>query len=84
MCIGIWAPGLLPVLVGIFVNIFETIGDVTGTEETALLETEGPVHDRRVAGGLLNDGFSTLLSAAAGAMPVTTYGRVRGHQLLWS
>ena len=77
---GIWPAGLLPVLVGILINVTESIGDMTGTEETSLLETEGPVHDQRIAGGLLNDGFSTLLSGLAGALPTSCFARVRSSR----
>lgn len=68
---------------GILINIFEGIGDITGTEETAMLDTEGPAHDQRIAGGLLNDGFSTLLSALSGAMPTSNYGRVCKPSTPW-
>lgn len=54
----------------------ETVGDVAATAELSLLPVEGDAHVQRTRGGMLNDGFSGLLSALAGSMPLTTFAQV--------
>lgn len=48
------------------ITSIETVGDVAATEEASFISTEGPSHDKRIRGALLNDGIGGIFSALVG------------------
>ncbi len=60
------------------VSSIEAMGDMTATAQLSGLPTEGDAHWRRLSGGILADGATCLVSAAAGGFPSTTYAQNNG------
>jgi len=54
--LGLYAPAILPLCIIFCITSIETVGDVSATEEASFINTEGPKHDKRIRGALLNDG----------------------------
>ena len=69
---------MLPYLVSFVVVAVECIGDITATAEVSGIETAGPVHRRRIQGGLLADGVNCFFGALAFSMPSTTFAQNNG------
>lgn len=60
------------------VSLLEAMGDMTATAQLSGLETSGAEHSRRLRGGVLADGLTSLLSALVGGFPSTTYAQNNG------
>ncbi|EFN55989.1 hypothetical protein CHLNCDRAFT_145360 [Chlorella variabilis] len=74
----IYAPLILPMLIVFTITSIETVGDVAATEEASFISTEGPSHDKRIRGALLNDGIGGIFSALATSLPLTTFAQNNG------
>ena len=62
----------------------ETVGDVSATEEASFISTTGPSHERRIRGALFNDSISSIFSALATSVPLTTFAQVGGGAVGWA
>lgn len=58
-CAGFYPPAVLPLLIVFSITTVETVGDVTATEELSQIEADGPNHNRRIKGGMLNGEAAT-------------------------
>jgi uracil-xanthine permease len=76
--IGIHGPAIIPMLFAFCVTAMETFGDVTATEQASRLKPSGPVHAKRIQGGLLGDAISTFFAALATTTPNTTLSQNNG------
>lgn len=72
--LGFYWPAILPLLIAFLVTTVESIGDISATCEASQMEVE---HER-IQGGLLADGFYSLLSTLAMSMPNTTFSQNNG------
>lgn len=69
---------LLPWLIGYFVTTIESIGDLTATSAVSRQPVTGPLFLRRLEGGVLADGFGSLLAGFFNSMPNTTFSQNNG------
>eukprot|EP00892_Ulva_mutabilis_P007205 jgi/Ulvmu1/4857/UM020_0143.1 len=76
--LGIYGPGVLPLLIAFIVTTVESIGDITATADASQLPIEGEELHQRVQGGLLGDGLSSLVAALFTSMPNTTFSQNNG------
>lgn len=60
------------------VSLLEAMGDMTATAQLSGLSTTGDEHARRMRGGVIADGLTSLLTAVFGAFPSTTYAQNNG------
>ncbi len=60
------------------VTLVETIGDLTATSMISGEPIEGEVYVERVAGGVLGDGFNSMLAAVFNTFPNTTFSQNNG------
>ena len=66
-------------LVPIFlVSVIESIGDLTATSLLSGRSVEGPDYWLRLRGGVMADGFNTLLASLFGTFPNTTFSQNNG------
>lgn len=71
-----FSPMVLAILMPIFlVSLTETIGDITATSLVSKQPIEGPEYFERLRGGVLGDGFNTILASLFGAFPNTTFSQ---------
>ena len=63
---------LLPIFL---VSFTETIGDITATSLVSAQPVEGKTYFSRLRGGVLGDGFNTILASMFGAFPNTTFSQ---------
>lgn len=66
---------LMPIFL---VSIIESIGDLTATSLLSRRSVSGPDYWRRLRGGVMADGFNTLLAALFGTFPNTTFSQNNG------
>lgn len=72
-----WA-AFVPVAFIFLVTAIETVGDLTGTARASGEPINGPVHQRRLRGGVLADGVNSLLAALFNTFPNTTFSQNTG------
>ncbi len=60
------------------VTLVETIGDITATSLVSSEPIEGDLYFERVSGGVLADGFNSLLAAVFNTFPNTTFSQNNG------
>lgn len=60
------------------VSLLEALGDMTATAQLSHLKTQGPEHAARLRGGLFTDGITSMVAAAIGSFPSTTYAQNNG------
>ncbi|OGK09021.1 MAG: xanthine permease XanP [Candidatus Riflebacteria bacterium GWC2_50_8] len=60
------------------VTMVETIGDITATSLVSGEPIEGDLYLERVSGGVLGDGFNSLLAAVFNTFPNTTFSQNNG------
>ncbi|EKD81197.1 MAG: xanthine permease, partial [uncultured bacterium] len=60
------------------VTMVETIGDITATSLVSGEPIEGDLYLERVSGGVLADGFNSLLAAVFNTFPNTTFSQNNG------
>ncbi len=71
-----FSPVALMILLPIFlVSLTETIGDITATSLVSKQPIEGKAYFHRLRGGVLGDGFNTVLASFFGAFPNTTFSQ---------
>ena len=66
---------LMPIFL---VSIIESIGDLTATSLLSERSVSGPDYWLRLRGGVMADGFNTLLAALFGTFPNTTFSQNNG------
>jgi xanthine permease XanP len=66
---------LMPIFL---VSIIESIGDLTATSLLSRRSVSGPDYWLRLRGGVMADGFNTLLAALFGTFPNTTFSQNNG------
>lgn len=66
---------LLPIFL---VTITESIGDLTATSALSAQPTRGVDYWTRIRGGVMGDGFNTVLAALCGTFPNTTFSQNNG------
>lgn len=69
---------LFPWIIGYFVTTIESIGDLSATSAVSREPVQGPVFIRRLEGGILADGFGSLLAGIFNSMPNTTFSQNNG------
>jgi len=60
------------------VTMVETIGDITATSLVSGEPIEGELYLERISGGVLGDGFNSLLAAVFNTFPNTTFSQNNG------
>jgi xanthine permease XanP len=60
------------------VTLVETIGDITATSIVSSEPIEGEIYVERVSGGVLGDGFNSMLAAVFNTFPNTTFSQNNG------
>lgn len=66
---------IIPWVVAYVITAIESIGDLTATAEASGEPVEGPVHMKRLRGGVLADGVGSAIGALFNAMPNTTFSQ---------
>lgn len=74
----IYWPLIIPTIIAYVITAVESIGDISATEEASGLLPEGEEHDKRIQGGILGDGVSTLFSTLGMSTPNTTFSQNNG------
>lgn len=74
----IYWPLIIPSIIAYVITAVESIGDISATEEASELFPEGEEHDKRIQGGILGDGVSTLFSTLGMSTPNTTFSQNNG------
>lgn len=69
---------LLPFAFIYLVSLLEAMGDITATSQLSGLRADGDDHWRRLRGGVMADGLTSLVSGLFGALPSTTYAQNNG------
>ena len=69
---------LLPYLAIVIVLVLENIGDVTATCDVSKVAVVGREFESRIQGGVLADGFNTLLSVLMTNTPLSTFAQNNG------
>lgn len=65
----------IPVALVYFLSAIETSGDLTANSLFCNQPITGPVYIKRIKGGILGDGFNSLLAAVFNSFPNTTFGQ---------
>ena len=76
--LGFRATALIPFCFLYLISVIETIGDLTATSSLTGQPLSGPTYFRRLRGGVLADGFSSLLAALFNSFPTTTFAQNNG------
>ncbi|KAI9303743.1 permease family-domain-containing protein [Cunninghamella echinulata] len=76
--ISVYGPAIIPFLIVYLDNILESIGDITATCDVSGVEVEGEQFESRVQGGLLADGFGSLIAACMTLSPMVTFAQNNG------
>ncbi|MBL4630689.1 MAG: xanthine permease XanP, partial [Paraglaciecola sp.] len=65
----------IPVAIIYFLSAIETSGDLTANSLFCDQPIKGPVYLKRIKGGVLADGFNSMLAAIFSSFPNTTFGQ---------
>jgi len=76
--LSLYGPIVIPAIIAYVVTAVESMGDITATEEASELVPEGPDHERRIQGGLLADGISSVFACLSMSTPNTTFSQNNG------
>jgi xanthine permease XanP len=76
--IGFSWPLFVPMLIIYLVTSLEAIGDVTATSKISKEPVEGPVWMRRIKGGVLVNGFNSLLAGVFNTFPSSVFAQNNG------
>lgn len=76
--LGIRFTALLPFGFLYFITAIESIGDLTATSVLTNEPITGPVYFKRLRGGVMADGVSSLLAAIFNSFPSTTFAQNNG------
>ncbi|KFY73436.1 hypothetical protein V499_06492 [Pseudogymnoascus sp. VKM F-103] len=74
----VYGPLVLPLLAVYIITACEAVGDITATCDVSQLEVQGKTFDSRIQGGLLADGFNSVLAALMTVTPMTTFAQNNG------
>ncbi|KFY01975.1 hypothetical protein V490_00705 [Pseudogymnoascus sp. VKM F-3557] len=74
----VYGPLVLPLLAVYIITACEAVGDITATCDVSQLEVQGKTFDSRIQGGLLADGFNSILAALMTVTPMTTFAQNNG------
>lgn len=69
---------LVPFAFIYLVSLLESLGDMTATAQLSGLPTSGADHWKRLRGGILADGLTSVFAGLTGAFPSTTYAQNNG------
>lgn len=76
--LGFDATLILPLLAVVIVLVLENIGDVTATCDVSRVPVEGREFETRIQGGVLADGFNSLISVLMTNTPLSTFAQNNG------
>lgn len=76
--IQIYKPIILPILAVYMVILMESIGDIAATCDVSRVETEGPIFESRISGGLLSSGLCSMIGARMHMFPVSSFAQNNG------
>jgi len=76
--LGIRAAALLPFAFLYLITAIESIGDLTATSTLAGEPIEGDLYFRRLRGGVMADGVSSMIAAVFNSFPSTTFAQNNG------
>jgi uracil-xanthine permease len=76
--LGLYGPGVIPLLIAYIVTTVETVGDITATHEVSELNIKSKEYTRRVQGGLMADSICSILASFCTSMPNTTFSQNNG------
>ncbi|WP_458735806.1 uracil-xanthine permease family protein [Zobellella taiwanensis] len=68
----------IPLAILFCVSAMETTGDLTANSTISKEPVSGPVYINRIRGGVLADGFNSMLAAVFNSMPSTTFSQNNG------
>ena len=68
----------IPVALIYLITTIESIGDLTATSMVSQEPVTGPLYMKRLQGGVLGDGFNSMLAAAFNTFPNTTFSQNNG------
>lgn len=68
----------IPVALIYLVTVIESSGDLTATSMVSKQPISGPLYDTRIKGGVLADGFNSMLAAIFNTFPNTTFSQNNG------
>lgn len=74
----VYGPLVLPTLALFIIVAVEAIGDITASCDVSRVETEGPIYESRVQGGVLADGLNGLLAALMTITPMSCFAQNNG------
>jgi len=69
---------LIPFVFMYLMTVMESVGDLTATSMLSNEPISGPVYFRRLQGGVMADGFNSILAACFNSFPSTTYAQNNG------
>lgn len=76
--LGFDIAAFIPVAFIFVITAIETVGDLTGSSRASHLPTHGEAYQRRIRGGVLADGFNSLLAGLFNTFPNTTFSQNTG------
>lgn len=68
----------IPIAVIFLITPLETAGDLTANSMISRQPIKGPLYMKRIKGGILGDGCSSLLAATFNSLPMTTFSQNNG------
>ncbi len=68
----------IPIAVIFLITPLETAGDLTANSMISRQPVKGPLYMKRIKGGILGDGCSSLLAATFNSLPMTTFSQNNG------
>jgi xanthine permease XanP len=76
--LGVRLTALIPFSFVYLITAIESIGDLTATSALTCEPISGPVYFRRLRGGVMADGVSSMLAALFNSFPSTTFAQNNG------
>ncbi|MBE3049019.1 hypothetical protein IMZ48_42275 [Candidatus Bathyarchaeota archaeon] len=74
----VYGPLVLPTLALFIIIAVEAIDDITASCDVSKVETEGPIYESRVQGGVLADGVNGLLASLMTITPMSCFAQNNG------
>ncbi|PXF31935.1 xanthine permease XanP [Pokkaliibacter plantistimulans] len=68
----------LPLAFIFVITAIETVGDLTASSRVSRQPFAGPLYEKRIKGGVLGDGFNSLLAGVFNTFPNTTFSQNNG------
>ncbi len=76
--IGFSVSGFIAMAILYLITTIESIGDLTATSMVSKQPIEGELYVKRIAGGVLGDGFNSMLAGIFNTFPNTTFSQNNG------